>query len=300
VYYGTVRLFNGPPFQFERSGSLPLPETSRAASALVCRCLLLSLALARPALGQNGALSGTVTAGSGVAISHAQVSLRNLTTADVRQAVTDSSGHYRIADLEAGDYELSVSANGYRTGVERVTIAAGEAGNANVTLTETLALGDLGFTSQQTQGSAVDQARLDRRSHMLKMHQRFGLLTAASFVATLVSSTNAGGRRSTSSGRDWHAGLGILNTGLYFTTAYFAIFAPKIPGTETHGPIRIHKALAWIHGTGMIVTPILGALAFNQRSNGERVTGAASYHGAAAAVTTIAFGLAIISVSVKF
>ncbi|HEV2672829.1 MAG TPA: carboxypeptidase-like regulatory domain-containing protein [Gemmatimonadales bacterium] len=282
------------------SPPLSLPQTSRAASALVRRCLFLSLVFARPAPGQNGALSGTVTAGSGVAISGAQVSLRNLTTADVRQAMTDSSGNYRIEDLLAGDYELSVSASGYRTGTQRVTIAAGEARNANVTLTESLALGDLGFTTEQTQGNAADQARLDRRSHMLKWHQRFGLLTAASFVATLVSSTNAGGRRATASGRDWHAGLGILNTGLYFTTAYFAIFAPKIPGAETHGQIRIHKALAWVHGTGMIVTPILGAMAFNQRSNGQRVTGAASYHGAAAAVTTIAFGLAIISVSVKF
>jgi cytochrome b561 len=216
------------------------------------------------------------------------------------EAVTDSSGTYQFENLAAGAYKLSVSASGYRSATQDVVITAGQTSSVNVALTESVSLGDLGFTSAQTEGSAADQARLDKRSHMLKMHQRFGLLTTASFVATLISSQSAGGRQTTSSGRNWHAGLGILNTGLYFTTAYFAIFAPKIPGTETHGQIQIHKALAWIHGLGMIVTPILGGMAYNQRSNGQHVTGAASYHGAAAAITATAFGLAVISVSVKF
>jgi hypothetical protein len=261
---------------------------------------MLTLVLVAPALGQTGVIAGTVTAASGARITHAKVSAKNLATAEVRETTTDSTGHYELADLAAGDYEVSLSAGGHRAATHQVTIAAGQTASLDVTLAETIALGDLGFSTDQTQGSAADQARLDKRSHMLKMHQRLGLLTAASFVATLVSSTNAGGRRATASGRDWHAGLGLLNTALYVTTASFAIFAPKIPGTETRGPIRIHKALAWIHGTGMIVTPILGAMAFDQRSNGQRVTGAASYHGAAAAVTTIAFGLAIVSVSIKF
>lgn len=50
----------------------------------------------------------------------------------------------------------------------------------------------------------------------------------------------------------------------------------------------------------MIMTPILGAIAFDQKSRGERVHGIASAHGAVAAVTAAAYGLAILSVSVKF
>ncbi len=65
--------------------------------------------------------------------------------------------------------------------------------------------------------------------------------------------------------------LGTGTAALYFTTAYFAIRAPKVAGTQTHGPIRLHKALAWIHGTGLVLTPILGAMAFQQKSNGEKV-----------------------------
>lgn len=37
-------------------------------------------------------------------------------------------------------------------------------------------LEDLGISPQQAQGNAQDQARLDKRSHMLKIHQRLGLI----------------------------------------------------------------------------------------------------------------------------
>jgi len=87
---------------------------------------------------------------------------------------------------------------------------------------------------------------------------------------------------------------------MYFTTAYFAIAAPKIKGEKTHGPIRLHKALAWIHGPGMVLTPILGALAYQQKSRGEKVHGIANLHGPVAIVTAGAYGLALLSVSIKF
>ncbi|HVR07042.1 MAG TPA: hypothetical protein VMW75_03275 [Thermoanaerobaculia bacterium] len=161
-------------------------------------------------------------------------------------------------------------------------------------------LEDLGFGSEQTQGSAQSQALLDKRSHMLKIHQRLGLITTVPLVATIFSGGLAGGRSTSSSGRDLHAGLGALTATLYMTTAYYAVFAPKLPGTEVRGPIRLHKALAWIHGTGMILTPILGAIAFDQKNRGEKIHGIASAHGAVGAVTAAAYGLAILSVSLKF
>jgi hypothetical protein len=87
---------------------------------------------------------------------------------------------------------------------------------------------------------------------------------------------------------------------MYLTTAYFSIFAPKVPGTQTRGSIRLHKALAWIHGPGMILTPVLGAMAFEQKNRGEKVHGIASAHGAVAIVTAGAYGLAIAAVSFRF
>jgi hypothetical protein len=161
-------------------------------------------------------------------------------------------------------------------------------------------LEDLGLSPAQTQGNAQDQARLDKRSHMLKVHQRLGIITTIPLLATVLTGSSAGGKTSSSTSRDLHAALGSATTGLYLTTAYFSIFAPRVPGTTSRGPIRLHKALAWIHGPGMILTPILGVMAFDQRNRGEKVHGIASAHGAVAVTTAVAYGLAILSVSVRF
>jgi hypothetical protein len=135
---------------------------------------------------------------------------------------------------------------------------------------------------------------------MLKIHQRLGLITTGPLIATLILSNGAAGRNSTASGRELHAAVGGLTAGMYMTTAYFAIFAPKVPGTKTRGSIRLHKALALIHGPGMILTPILGVMAYDQRNRGEKVHGIASAHGAVGAVTGIAYGAAMLSVVFKF
>jgi len=161
-------------------------------------------------------------------------------------------------------------------------------------------LDDLGLTPSQTQSDPQLQARLDKRAHMLKIHQRLGLITVIPMIASVATGFAAGGKGTSTSDRWAHLALGSVTGDLYFTTAYFAIFAPKIPGTQTRGPIRVHKALAWIHGPGMILTPILGAIAFDQKSKGEKVHGIASAHGAVAIVTAGAFGAALLSVSLKF
>ena len=161
-------------------------------------------------------------------------------------------------------------------------------------------LEDLGLAPSQTQSDPQLQARLDKRSHMLKMHQRLGLIATVPLIATVATSFGAGGRATSTSDRWAHMALGSAAADLYFTSAYFAIFAPKIPGTKPHGQIRLHKALAWIHGPGMILTPILGAVAFDQKSKGQRIHGIASAHGPVAVVTAGAYAAAILSVSVKF
>jgi hypothetical protein len=161
-------------------------------------------------------------------------------------------------------------------------------------------LEDLGISPEQAKGNPAEQARLNKRSHMLKIHQRLGLITTVPLIATVITGTMAGGRSTSSTNRDLHAALGSATAGLYLTTAYFAIFAPKVPGTQTRGSIRLHKALAWIHGPGMILTPVLGAMAFEQKNRGQRVHGIASAHGAVAIVTAGAYGLAIAAVSFRF
>jgi hypothetical protein len=161
-------------------------------------------------------------------------------------------------------------------------------------------LNDLGFSPSLTQADAQRQALLDKRTHMLKVHQRLGLIATIPLIATVATSLNAGGKNTSTTSRDLHTALGGVTGDLYFASAYYAIRAPRVPGTETRGPIRFHKAMAWIHGPGMILTPILGIMAFDQKSKGEKVHGLAAAHGPVAIVTAGAFGAALLSVSVKF
>jgi hypothetical protein len=279
-----------------------LTRIRRKATKLIAGgILVLSIGLSAPVRAQTGgaALSGIVTDPSGKPVPNARISLKNAATGQTTETRSDWTGLYEIPRLSPGDYELSISAEGAGSKTVKVTITDEPRQTLNLTTGGGLSLEDLGFSPAQAKGSAADQALLDKRSHMLQVHQRLGLITTVPLVATLITGGSAGGKSSSSSDRTLHAILGGTTVALYGASAYYAIFAPKIEGIETHGNIRLHKALAWVHGAGMILTPILGAMAYQQRSNGESVHGVASAHGAVAITTAVAYGLAILTESFK-
>jgi hypothetical protein len=267
-----------------------------------------------------GTLKGKITSSSGSPIANAKVTIISVEASQTRATTTDENGNYEFENLTSGDYRFQVAAASFQaleiasaavtagTTVLNETMqtapAAGQSAPAenlpNAPSSTEPSLSDLGITPQQTQGNAKEQALLDKRTRMLKTHQRMGLITAVPLVATVVTSLGAGGRDTSKTSRDLHAALGGLTGDLYFITAYYAIRAPRIKGTETRGPIKFHKAMAWIHGPGMIATPILGIIAFDQKNKGEKVHGIAQAHGPVAIVTAGAFGAALLSVSVKF
>jgi hypothetical protein len=271
---------------------------------------VLSLVVAAPLLAQIGnvTLSGTITGPSGTPVPNAEISVRRVATGESGEVRGDPAGTYQFPNLSPGDYEISVTAEGFGTKVDKLSLTSEASQTFNINLAASAgpgapSLADLGISPSQATGNSQYQALLDRRSHMLQIHQRLGLITTAPLLATIFSGPGAKGHHGlpgSASGRDLHAALGATTAALYLSTAYFAIRAPKIPDTATRGPIRVHKALAWIHGPGMILTPILGSIAFSQLSNGERIHGIAKYHSDVAYVTAAAYGAAIISVSVRF
>jgi hypothetical protein len=80
-------------------------------------------------------------------------------------------------------------------------------------------LQDLGFPPEQNQGNVQEQALLDKRTHMLKIHRRLGLITTAPLIATVVTSVGAGGKRTSNTDRNVHMVLGAVSGDLYFMTA---------------------------------------------------------------------------------
>ncbi len=277
-----------------------------------------------PAQDAQSTLSGTVTDSGEKVLPNCKVTLKNLSTGQSIETQADAAGLYSVSNLPSGDYEVSASAEGMVAGLNKVSLTARSPQTLNLMLrsapsqqspatppSENLpnapstgktqpSLEDLGFSKTETQANAAQQALLDKRTHMLKIHQRMGLITTIPMVASVITSLNAGGKSEGMASRDLHVALGAVTGDLYGITAYYAIRAPKIPGTETRGPIRFHKAMAWIHGPGMILTPILGAIAFNQKNNGEKVHGIAVAHSPVAIVTVGAYVAALLSVSVKF
>jgi hypothetical protein len=162
-------------------------------------------------------------------------------------------------------------------------------------------LGDLGLAPSQTRPDPDLQARLDRHTRMLRIHQRLGLLTLVPLAGACISSAAAPpdprkGNGNTV-GRDIHAALGATSVTMYAITASYAIRAPKISDAPARGGIKWHKYLIYVHAPGMVLTPILGAMAFNQANNNEKVHGIASAHTAVAWTTVAAYGAAIVAVS---
>lgn len=141
-----------------------------------------------------------------------------------------------------------------------------------------LSLDDLGFSQQQTLGDSNLQKTLEKRSRMLKTHQKLGLITAIPMAAAVLTGEGATGETNSKSKRNLHATLGTTAGIMYFTTAYFSLRAPEGPTEKNSGATKIHRALAFIHFPAMVAAPILGYQAKRQLDRGEEVHGAAKHH----------------------
>ena len=93
----------------------PTPGRSGARRGLAAWCLLVALALAVPATAQmtRGAISGTVRDASGAVVPGATVTVTSVDTNQVRTAVTDNNGFYRIGALEPGRYTVRTELPGF-------------------------------------------------------------------------------------------------------------------------------------------------------------------------------------------
>ena len=108
-------------------------------TAAVC---VLSIVISIPVYAQvSGAtLSGTVTDPSSSPVPSAAVSIKNAATGITREVTTDSAGYYSVPNLPPGVYEVTLSAKGFSTQVQKgITLTVG----AQETLNSVLKVGQV-------------------------------------------------------------------------------------------------------------------------------------------------------------
>jgi hypothetical protein len=127
------------------------------------------------------------------------------------------------------------------------------------------------------------------RRTMLTLHQIGGYTTLASMIATCFAGQMIiNGHESY---EDIKSPLAWTTVALYFTTATLALLTPPpIIRREGFSSLTVHKGLAWVHFTGMIITPILGTFIEDERK--VRI-----FHQVSGYATTAAFAGAMISIT---
>jgi len=162
-----------------------------AALTAVVTLVLLSMIFSIPAHAQvaGATLSGTLTDPSGSGVPNATVSIKNTGTGIARAVTTDDTGFYSVPNLTPGVYEVTFSAAGFSTQVEKgITLTVG---------------------SQQTLNSALKVGQVSQRVEVTGEVSQVELTSSA--ITDEVNSTTV--RELPLNGRDWTS-LAVLQPGV--------------------------------------------------------------------------------------
>jgi len=81
--------------------------------------LLLSLTLAAFAQSDRGTITGTIADPAGAVVANASIEARNVGTGAISAVASSATGNYTLAELPAGNYEISVSVPGFKKSVRQ-------------------------------------------------------------------------------------------------------------------------------------------------------------------------------------
>ena len=159
----------------------------------------------------------------------------------------------------------------------------------------------------------AEDARALRRNRMLKWHQglalsSLGLLTAQNAVGQMLYSgyklnddftaRHPSLNANLGTYQNLHRALGYSTFGLYTLAASMAILAPEGNSDEEaeSGSVGVHKALAWVHGSGMMLMPWFGLVTAKTKGklSQDTVNTMRTAHLAAGYVTWAALGGAML------
>src|SRR5262245_2262201 len=139
--------------------SLSLKESSFSRVALG---VLLSVFIAPVLWAQApvGTISGMITDPSGAVIKDAPITVRNKATGFERKTKSESDGSYSAPALPAGDYEVQVQVQGFRTLLREVTVTVGSIVKLDLAL-------EVGQTTEIVTVNAAGAAQINYESHSI-------------------------------------------------------------------------------------------------------------------------------------
>lgn len=146
-----------------------------------------------------------------------------------------------------------------------------------------------------TEDSRTQELKLRRT--MLTVHEIGGFTTLAAMIATATyGQLTLNGYKSLG---ETHKTLAVITIASYFTTAALSLLSPPpLVRRKEWNTISIHKGLAIVHFTGMVLTPLLAdGIAMNERGSGksslEIDRDKARVHQISGYITTVAFASAM-------
>lgn len=234
--------------------------------ALLCSLLVGSLVPIAAQAPATASISGVVTDSVGAALQHANVALHSADNHITRKTVTDAAGHFAIADLPAGRYEVDADAVGFATAQQRdVVTSAGS--TAAVTLQ--LRISDINqqvvveadaSNSVAAQLAPLD-SRLDERSARTEIMDHYIRNFTAPTADYAEMIQNAPGAFSINSN-----GVGLGDAKVFFrgfADGSYDITFDGIPFEDTNSPSH--------HSWAFFPSPLIGGIDFD-RSPGDAAT----------------------------
>lgn len=97
--------------------------------------LSAAILISAQSLGTAGTISGTIADPNGAVVSGATVTLSNSVTGYSRAATSDDAGTYRFNDVPPNTYNLRVSANGFRSSAQAVSVRSSVPMSVPISLT---------------------------------------------------------------------------------------------------------------------------------------------------------------------
>ena len=140
------------------------------------------------AQGSAGTVRGTVTDSTGAVVPGATVVILNPVSKYVQQATTDGAGHYQFTNLPFNSYHLTVSASGFSTKAQDVSV------QTVIPVAITTAL-DIGAASEEVTVTASDLIESDPTFHTdvdRKLIDELPLESQSSTLSSLVTLSSPG------------------------------------------------------------------------------------------------------------